>query len=555
MSSWPLKQKKLQVNFRLKVFLYFISLVVVISFLHGLAMMHVQQDQLKEHIIHQGRTLINVLARNVQLGLFFEDNDQVKEAVAPILAERDVLCVVVYDSADKVIFQQPDNDKHLGAISQATYALRKNISNGGNNTSEPVTSEDGDAFVFWAPVIIPEQEQFDESIYFPLEPVKKSAEKLIGTVQISLSKEPLVTGRRESLEKTSLLGMLFVLFGSVITFLLARDLATPLSALIRKMRDRGIEVAGNEDEFGLMADNYSLLVSQLDEAFKEIDNLNIGLEEKVEDRTRDLSLALHELKDAQVKLVQSEKMVAMGQLVAGVAHEINNTTNFVSGALPPLTRRLDELKELLAVHQVDCSILTGTERFAKIMASVDLLLSNIQEGSRRTNKIVNDLKTFSRPDEEKMLPVDINACLESTLTLARNEYKYHLELTTELDPTLPVIEGSQGQLNQVFMNLLINCIQAQPNGGEIFIKTWHTEETVHIIFRDKGEGISREHQQKLFDPFFTTKKVGSGTGLGLSITYGIVDKHNGDILVRSEVGQGTEFEIVLPIEQTDIKHS
>ena len=278
--------------------------------------------------------------------------------------------------------------------------------------------------------------------------------------------------------------------------------------------------------------------------------MNEALEEKVAARTAELTMAMQELKEAQAQLVQSEKMGAVGQLVAGVAHEVNNTTNFITGALPPLGKRLDEIRLILAGHGEQSGQDSG--RVAELMQSIDLLMGNIREGARRTSKIVTDLKNFSRPDDDLDRQFDINQCLESTLALALPEYRHKIEVTRDFAQNLPKVSGSQGQINQVFMNLILNAVHAQPDRGSLLIRTFSGDGAIHVVFKDKGPGIPKKIQNRIFDPFFTTKEVGKGTGLGLSVSFGIINKHRGRILVRSEPGQGAEFEVILPVGQEPI---
>jgi|GEM_PF-6075234 len=265
---------------------------------------------------------------------------------------------------------------------------------------------------------------------------------------------------------------------------------------------------------------------------------------KLHNLASELAAALRELKETQAQIAQSEKMAAIGQLVAGVAHEVNNTTNFITGALPPMEKRLADLAALLK------NTCTGRQfdeqHVAKLLRSIDVLLGNIREGARRSCKIVTDLKNFSRPDDDQQRPLDINQGLLSTLSLVTPEYKYQMEIIRDFAPDLPRVYGSQGQINQVFMNLLINAFQAQTGKGRLLVRTLNRGNKIHIILKDDGPGIPKEIQGRIFEPFFTTKEVGKGTGLGLSVSYGIIRKHRGEILVRSEPGQGTEFEIILP---------
>ncbi|OGQ87198.1 MAG: hypothetical protein A2512_09420 [Deltaproteobacteria bacterium RIFOXYD12_FULL_56_24] len=260
--------------------------------------------------------------------------------------------------------------------------------------------------------------------------------------------------------------------------------------------------------------------------------------------TIELTATLKELRETQAQIAQSEKMAAVGQLVAGVAHEVNNTTNFISGALPPLGKRLAELVLLLANIEADGA--PKLKKIEELKQTIELLLGNIREGARRTCKIVTDLKNFSRLYDDLSQPLDINEGLETTLALVTPEYKYKMEVIREFSADLPVVYGSQGQLNQVFMNIIINAFQAQPNTGCLLIRTFRRKDTVHILFKDDGPGIPQEIKNRIFEPFFTTKEVGVGTGLGLSVSFGITNKHRGRIMVRSEPGQGAEFEVILP---------
>lgn len=296
---------------------------------------------------------------------------------------------------------------------------------------------------------------------------------------------------------------------------------------------------------------------------------------------------LTELKRSQSQLVQSEKMASLGQLTAGIAHEINNPINFVSANINPLKRNLGELKNLMQEYEQFISEQYGDEIVMRLQKQFDKnfivqesanLLKGIEEGSKRTAEIVKGLRNFSRIDEEEMKPANINAGIESTLVLLRNKLTHQNIEVIMLPGVIPEINCYPGQLNQVFMNLLTNSIDAIGEEGKIFITTSHVHHvvlplagssarpeeipkqvpgkngtgrddngSVVISIRDTGKGMSEEVKKKLFDPFFTTKDVGKGTGLGLSISYGIVEKHNGKIEVNSEPGKGTEFIITLPV--------
>ncbi len=259
-----------------------------------------------------------------------------------------------------------------------------------------------------------------------------------------------------------------------------------------------------------------------------------------------LAAALNELKLAQIQLVQHEKMASLGQLTAGIAHELNNPINFISANVNPLKRNINELIDELKKWS---GAMNKTFNFT--IEETNQLLKGIEEGSKRTAEIVKGLRTFSRLDEEKMMRANINEGIESTLLLLQNKLKHQNIEVIKLFGQLPEINCYPGQLNQVFLNLLTNAIDAIGNEGKIFISTEKKKDAIKISIRDTGKGMSDEVKQKIFDPFFTTKEVGKGTGLGLSISYGIVEKHQGKIEVHSDSVKGTEFIVTLPVIQNE----
>jgi signal transduction histidine kinase len=264
---------------------------------------------------------------------------------------------------------------------------------------------------------------------------------------------------------------------------------------------------------------------------------------------------------AQENLLQSEKLASIGQLAAGVAHEINNPIGYVHSNLSSLQEYLRSLFALIdgyerALRSPDPKaelpeIDEMRQRLDIDFISQDLpqLLSESREGIERVTQIVRDLKDFSRSDrDESWKMVDLHANLDSTLNIIWNELKYKVTLEKRYG-TLPLVECLPSELNQVFMNILLNAGHAVGERGTISLSSGVEEENAWIDFADNGSGIPPETLQRIFDPFFTTKPVGKGTGLGLSISYGIVAKHQGRIEVDSKVGEGTRFRIVLPIRQ------
>ncbi|MBI5451123.1 MAG: response regulator [Gammaproteobacteria bacterium] len=267
------------------------------------------------------------------------------------------------------------------------------------------------------------------------------------------------------------------------------------------------------------------------------------------------------LEEAQGQLLQSEKMAAIGQLAAGVAHEINNPVGYITSNIGALQGYIDELFRILeAYERMEASIADGNPAKAEVATlkqQTDLgflkqditdLLKESREGVTRVRQIVQDLKDFSRVDEAEWQWTDLHKGIDSTLNIVHNEIKYKAEVIKNYG-TLPLVECIASQINQVIMNLLVNAAQAIEQRGTITLSTGVSGDKVWIKISDTGKGIPEQNLRKIFDPFFTTKPVGKGTGLGLSLSYGIIERHAGSIDVHSEVGKGTTFTITLPVKQ------
>ncbi len=258
---------------------------------------------------------------------------------------------------------------------------------------------------------------------------------------------------------------------------------------------------------------------------------------------------------------QQDKLASIGVLTAGIAHEINNPINFITGNIQALKNDFKDIKELLEHYfflKTSMDSPTLNQKIQEIekekdaldaeyvLEEIGLLLKGIEEGGQRTASIVKDLRTFSRLDESDMKKANIQEGLDSTLTLLGHNFKNRIDIVKDYLP-IPEIDCFPGKLNQVFMNIISNAIQAIPDKGTIWIKTERVQDTVVVSIRDSGGGIPEQHLNRIFEPFFTTKDVGKGTGLGLSISFSIVSEHGGTIQVKSQVGIGTEFLITLPI--------
>lgn len=281
---------------------------------------------------------------------------------------------------------------------------------------------------------------------------------------------------------------------------------------------------------------------------------------------QELETAYHHLQQVQVQAVQQEKMASVGQLAAGVAHEINNPMGFISSNLTSLAKYIAKLKAFEAALMERAGVtgdtalvaeLSGIKKTMKIdfvLEDMESLLAESLDGAERVRRIVQDLKSFSHVDEADLKAVSINENLDSTLNIVRNEIKYVADVVKEYAELSPVTCRPQ-QINQVFMNLLVNAAHAIEGHGVITVRTWQENQHVYVSIQDTGKGIAPENLTRIFEPFFTTKPVGKGTGLGLSICYDIIHKHGGDIHVTSELGTGTTFVVKLPLGVSDEPHA
>ena len=322
-----------------------------------------------------------------------------------------------------------------------------------------------------------------------------------------------------------------------------------------RQRTAELEAAVRENE----KINRALLYAKEQMAF-EIDerkSAHAALE-KEKDEQRVL---IKQLEEAHSQLLQSEKLASIGQLAAGVAHEINNPIGFVNSNLGTLKNYVGDLLQIIGLYESAHHLLAVDPALhrdiaaARDKADLDFLRSDIEtliaesiEGTARVRRIVQDLRDFSRVDSHEWQWADLHAGLESTLNVVMSEIRYKAEVVRQLG-TLPKVECMPAQLNQVFMNMLVNAAQAIADHGTITLRSGCADDQVWISIADTGKGIAPELLTRIFDPFFTTKPVGKGTGLGLSVSYGIVDKHGGRIEVDSPPGLGTTFTIWLPVRR------
>lgn len=285
--------------------------------------------------------------------------------------------------------------------------------------------------------------------------------------------------------------------------------------------------------FGLIALRLRSSFSALDNANNELQDTNSNLEQIVNKRTQALSKALDDLKMQQGQLIQSEKMASLGQMVAGVAHEINTPLGYASSNVEIIRESLQGM---------------GQEVDAESLEEFDVLLADVEYGLNQISELVMSLKDFSRVDRSQSQLFDLNAGIDTALKICNNQLKDGINIERSF-AELPEISCAPSQLNQVFLNLINNAAQAMDGRGLIQITTRQVDAYVEVAIRDNGSGMDEDTRAHIFEPFFTTKAVGKGTGLGLSIVFRIIEDHGGTIQVESELGKGTEFVVRLPIKK------
>ncbi|MEM9484342.1 MAG: ATP-binding protein [Cyanobacteria bacterium P01_F01_bin.116] len=325
--------------------------------------------------------------------------------------------------------------------------------------------------------------------------------------------------------------------------------------------------ANTQDDISILALSLNQLIEWVGEYTNALEVSAQTLESRVDERTKELSDTLEKLKDTQAQLIQTEKMSSLGQMIAGIAHEINNPIGFIQGNIEPLQEYFQDLLELIKTYQMEypqptCTVTRKYEEidFDFLLKDLTKLLGSLNVGTERVHEIVQSLRNFSRLDEATVKDVNIHEGLDSTLLILNHRIKRNVEVVKDYGD-LPLVRCFPAQLNQVFTNIIANALDAMFDANcdsasadssvrkcITIITRQISYKEVQVTIRDSGPGIPHKVRTKIFDPFFTTKPVGKGTGLGLGICFKIIQQHQGTIGVRSKIGKGTEFIITLPTD-------
>ena len=503
------------------------ALVVIVAFLFSLFFMGHERKLIEEELKKRALTIAWGVADNCAYGVLTEDRPILEGFLQGALLQKDVVYAAIFDDRGKVLAKAPESSKPV------------------------LSKEESEAVaMFTAPVVRRLVDPLTLDLLVPVRGVppeefgtapQSSPKGVLGVVRVGISLASVEDQLRLISERVIYATLLIVAFGLFLGWLLARRILTPVEELlgVTEAVGRGDLTAKVRtivpDEIGDLAVAFNEMTHKLAVSQDEIQAYSRTLEERVGQRTLELERANRELKDAQTQLIQSAKMTAIGELGAGVAHELNNPLGGILG----YTQMLREKMKKGSMTEQEW----GTSQE---------YLSHIERESRRCKGIVENLLNFS-PRSLEVKVLDVRKVIQETLNLLDHQLTLeNIELIIGFDHDLAWIEGNPNELQQVFTNIILNAQQAMVKGGVLRILGRNRPEPpdlareVELEFTDTGPGIAPEYLAKIFDPFFTTKQERKGTGLGLSITYQIVQAHHGTIEAKSVVGKGASFFVRLP---------
>ena len=490
----------------------------------------------REKLAQKGTILARNLAANVELGVFTRNQETLAARAEEVLRESDAVFVTVLDDSGKLLFNKAGKGFQMpspSTLATATGQEAPQTTEGGGDirlVHEPLHREE--VYLFSFPVMTHKGLSVGEEIGFlPDTNAGMSTRKdRIGSVLIGLSSQARSLEIHRLKRVLGIATMVVIAIGIALTVLLVRIVVEPVKQLVeatRRIAQGDLDIllhVDTQDEIGELARSFNQMTLKLQDSRQELERTNQMLEQKVKARTR-------ELEEAQNQLVQAEKMSVVGQLVSGVAHELNNPLAGVLG-----------YSQLLLRMEVSGEVKRGLER--------------IESEADRCKRIVQNLLIFARKNRPQKRPIDINGVVESVLELKEYQFKVdNVRVMKDLAPRLPLTMADSGLLQQVIMNIVHNAQQAM-NGGKreaiLTVRSRGEKGTIHLEIADTGPGIAPGNLNRIFDPFYTTKEVGQGTGLGLSICYGIIQEHRGRIWAESREGEGTTFHVQIPVQEEGV---
>ncbi len=540
-----LRARFMGMSLRLKFIIPIAAMLVISMLAISGYLVRRQSESFRHELEVTGETMVRVLAIDAESGVLFGSKYDLEELLkAP--AQFDVVTYATISALDGTVLAQ------IGDSARQAAGI-----NPGNDESLPsagrqyVYTRGGDGneyLIINSPVVTVKHAVSRENLGITggLDSTLAGgvSQEVIGHIEMGLSLKHVNRSILEAKIASYFLTVIIVIGAILLLTFTVGIVARPITRLV-EVTDRvshgdlnaKVEI-NQDDEIGHLARTFNNMIESLRQSRSEIEQYNRTLEEKIVERTL-------QLEEAQAQLIQSEKMGAIGQLAAGVAHELNNP---LGGILGYAQFTLEKLQKNVPEKTT-----------SKEVQSYIRYVSDIETQARRCKTIVQNLLRFSRSSRTvEFDEVDVNKAIEETLTFVGHQLHLNqIELETVLDSNLPHIQGNAGQLQQVFTNLIINAMHASPTGSTIMVTSRFSPAlgefggTVELSFIDHGCGIKEEHLKRIFEPFFTTKEVGKGTGLGLSVSYGIIKEHGGEISVQSTVGKGTTFTIILPIQKPE----
>ncbi len=527
-------------------FVAVVFLVIVVSmFIISGYLIKRQNEIYHLELGRRGQTLVANLAYNAEYGVILESPEELENLIKGVTRADDIIYVAITAADGRILAESgenplqdarltlehrsPDSTLHSGCVSMKHYQSSKGVEF--VLLTYPVTTRRATV-----------SKENLGAVSSPSSVSEQADTEVIGEVLMGITLDNLQKEVTKSQTAAILLTLMVVFSAIIIMTAFVRIITRPIESLVEVTDkiskgdlSKTVEVHW-QDEIGLLAESFNRMIASLKKSQEEIEEYNRTLEEKIIERTT-------ELEEAQAQLIQTEKMAAIGQLAAGVAHELNNPLGGILGY------------SQFALEKIQTKKLS--EFTPKDQESFSRYLKDIETQSRRCKAIVQNLLKFSRTSQTvEFLETDINQVLEETLTFIDHQLMMNqITLRKYYDRNLPKAQGNPGQLQQVFTNIIINAMHASKPGSEILLSTrflpplGEFSGAVEIAVTDHGHGISEENLKKIFEPFFTTKEIGKGTGLGLSVSYGIVKEHGGEIKVKSRVGEGTTFTIIIPLEK------
>ncbi len=537
---------KLQPNsLRMKFVLPIAALLIVTIFGFSMYLTKQQSDGFHRELETSGEAILRMFSRSVESGVLFGSKYEIEDAMNILTPFSNIQYAEVISAENEMLAK-------TGEWNDSLKTFIKNVENFNNNQEYKygnnyyaLDQHREEFLVVQYPVFYSEKELSRENLGLTggLDANTNDKAEIIGNVKIVFSLEHVNNSIAEARHTAFFLSLVISILAIIILTLFVRVIISPIKRMVDATTlisqgnlDQQLNISRN-DEIGKLAKAFDTMVDSLKLSRSEIENYNKTLEEKIIDRTV-------ELEDAQAQLIQSEKLGAIGQLAAGVAHELNNP---LGGILGYAQFTLEKLKK----RDVDSTTQKDLNSYTKY-------LTDIEKQARRCKNIVQNLLRFSRSSKNtEFADVDINSVIQDTCTFVEHQlHMNQMTLKINLDDNLPNIQANAGQLQQVFTNLIINAMHASQTDSEIEVRTRFSpplgefDGAIEISCIDTGSGIASENLKKIFEPFFTTKDVGKGTGLGLSVSYGIIKEHGGEIKVDSEMGKGTNFTIIIPLQKS-----